>query len=79
VTLVNVYERRDASARGVMFRDWLKAERFACGRCQNPFTPQAEEIAEINEEDEIRCLWCAKPFLRSHEPVPGWNRAWSRL
>ncbi len=76
VSLVNAYQGSDPTARHFAFREWLEEASVVCGQCGASFTPPAEEV---EEDDPIRCRWCARSLRDvGAEPVPGWRRTWVR-
>ncbi len=76
VTLVNAYQGTDPTARHFAFHEWLQDASLACGQCGVSFKPLAEEV---EEEDLIRCRWCAHGLRDlGSEPVSGWRRMWAR-
>src|SRR5947207_1799804 len=76
VTLVNVYQRADQTARHFAFREWLDSASLACGRCGTSFESAPEDL---QEDDDVLCVWCRKGFLGlGLEPVPGWKRTFAR-
>lgn len=74
VTLVNVYQGTDATARHFAFREWLEGASLVCGRC---FMPVGAAVGEADEDAEVLCSWCRHGFAE-REPVPGWKRTWAR-
>ena len=70
VTLVNVYQGSDPTARHFAFRDWLGTTRVPCSRCGFGFQPDPEEA---DEAGEVLCVWCIKGSLYRH--LPGWVNA----
>ncbi len=67
VTLVNAYHGTDSTARHHAFRDWLQATVLACGRCSTAFSPPADDV---DEDDDVLCVWCRKGSSWGLSPVP---------
>ncbi len=62
VTLVNVYQGRDAADRGMAFREWLENELFMCERCRHEFKADHD----VAERDDVLCTPCSA-WDRDHE------------
>lgn len=76
VTLVNVYQGTDGTARHHAFRDWLQAATLGCGRCRTAFSPPVDDV---EEQDDVLCIWCRKGSLGlGLEPIPGFRRTFAR-
>jgi hypothetical protein len=76
VRLVNAYQGSDVLARMEEFSIWLENDRFDCGRCGSAFWAAS---TTHSESDEVLCASCHLGyFIRTAEPMPGWNRTWSR-
>lgn len=60
VTLANVYQGADQTARQLMFKEWLEATNLTCGGCGVGFKNVWEEV---EEEDEIMCGCCIEGYL----------------
>jgi hypothetical protein len=76
VALVNSYQGADTTARYRVFLEWLENASLACGRCKTSFKPGIEDI---QEEDQVLCVWCRKSWLGvGLEPVPGFRRTFAR-
>lgn len=69
VTTVNAYQGADPVRRRLMFDEWVRETSFTCGRCRSPFRITCEEV---DENDEINCIWCTRPYLQRREPVLRW-------
>lgn len=52
VTLVNIYQGQDPTARELAFREWLEEAEFFCAQCARPFAPNADRV---EEEDYVLC------------------------
>jgi hypothetical protein len=73
VTLVNIYQGADSTARHFAFREWLDAASLSCGRCAIASTLMKTE--DIEEDDEVLCDWCRKGSVNfGAEPALGWRR-----
>jgi hypothetical protein len=57
VTLVNVYQRTDAVARAIAFREWLEGELFLCERCEHEFSGHG---FDAEEDDQVLCSGCRR-------------------
>jgi hypothetical protein len=76
VRLVNAYQGSDSQARTEEFEAWLEDNRHDCARCGSAFSVGSPTPSE---NDDPLCTACAVGyFIRSAEPMFGWNRTWSR-
>lgn len=78
ISLANAYQGADSAARSREFAVWLGSDRIDCDRCKNPFRAASETRGE---DDEVLCQWCSLGRLGlslAAEPMPGWQRTWSR-
>jgi hypothetical protein len=67
VTLVNSYQEADITARRSIFREWLDGAALACGRCRTAFSPPVDDV---EEHDEVLCVWCRTGSSWGLSPVP---------
>jgi hypothetical protein len=76
VRLVNAYQGSDVDARSEEFAAWLENNRHDCARCDRTFSVGSPLPSE---NDDPLCTACAVGyFFRMTEPMPGWNKTWSR-
>jgi hypothetical protein len=76
VRLVNAYQGSDVHVRSEEFAHWLENNRHDCARCDRGFSVGSPMPSE---NDDPLCTACAVGyFIRMTEPMPGWNRTWSR-
>ncbi len=75
VRLVNAYQGTDIVARIEEFEAWRESERFRCERCKFDFSGAVDKG---DEWGDVLCIRCRTGFRMGVEPMPGWNRTWSR-
>jgi hypothetical protein len=74
VTLVNIYQGADSTARHFAFREWLDSASLSCSRCA--IAAKLMRTEDIQEDDDVLCDWCRKGYAVGS--MPGWRPTFAR-